>query len=524
MRSTLAGVPSRSRSPWLLAVALLALAAACGKGGTGGSSGGASPLPPSSSLAARCVTPRVGNDPQTSLPYPDRAGTLADEKGWVRSWIDELYLWYAEVPNPDPVPFPTAVTYFNVLKTSATTASGAKKDRFHFSYPTDVWVALSQSGIEAGYGAQWVLISASPPRQVVAAYVEPGSPADAANIVRGTEVLTVDGVDLINGSNTAALNGGLFPAAVNELHYFTVLDPGAVTGRYVPLTSAAITSTPVPAPRVFTTATGPVGYILFNDHILTAEAQLVAAVQQLKTAGVTDLVLDLRYNGGGYLAIAAQVAYMIAGPTRTSNKVFERLTFNDKAGTLDPINGGPNLPYGFVTTGLGWPGTLPATTPLPYLGSDGLGTIYVLTGPGTCSASESIINSLRGIGVTVVQVGATTCGKPYGFYPEDNCGTTYFAIQFQGVNAAGFGDYGDGFVPAGTGTNGLPGCVVADDYGHQLGDPAEGRLAAALYHRANAGACPPSPAPSLLRAQRPTAGEGELIKSPMRQLRILTRP
>ena len=56
----------------------------------------------------------------------------------------------------------------------------------------------------------------------------------------------------------------------------------------------------------------------------------------------------------------------------------------------------------------------------------------------TCSASEAIINGLRGVNVQVIQIGSITCGKPYGFYSQDNCGTTYFSIQFKGVNAAGF--------------------------------------------------------------------------------------
>ena len=92
-----------------------------------------------------------------------------------------------------------------------------------------------------------------------------------------------------------------------------------------------------------------------------------------------------------------------------------------------------------------------------------------------CSASESVVNSLRGVGVAVNLIGDTTCGKPYGFYPEDNCGTTYFAIQFQGVNAQNFGDYSDGFSPSSSvsaaGAS-VPGCSVADDFGHALGDPA----------------------------------------------------
>jgi hypothetical protein len=120
---------------------------------------------------------------------------------------------------------------------------------------------------------------------------------------------------------------------------------------------------------------------------------------------------------------------------------------------------------------------------LPYLA---LPRVFVLTGPGTCSASETIINGLNGVNVQVIQIGQTTCGKPYGFYPADNCGTTYFSIEFSGDNAQGFGDYADGFSAqnSATPTNAvLPGCSTADDFTHALGDPAEGRLAAALGYR-----------------------------------------
>ena len=118
--------------------------------------------------------------------------------------------------------------------------------------------------------------------------------------------------------------------------------------------------------------------------------------------------------------------------------------------------------------------------------------MFVLSGPGTCSASEAVINGLRGIDVEVVLVGATTCGKPYGFYPQDNCGTTYNTVQFRGVNAKGFGDYADGFTPAnapGAASTKIPGCAVEDDFAHQFGDPAEARLAAALGYREE-GSCP----------------------------------
>lgn len=93
----------------------------------------------------------------------------------------------------------------------------------------------------------------------------------------------------------------------------------------------------------------------------------------------------------------------------------------------------------------------------------------------------------------MIQIGTTTCGKPYGFYPADNCGTTYFSIEFRGVNARNFGDYSDGFTPSSTITSSsgtsaiLPGCTVNDDFTHQLGDQNESLLFVALSYRANPG-------------------------------------
>ncbi|WP_242342691.1 S41 family peptidase [Anaeromyxobacter terrae] len=495
-----------------ITIAILAATAACG------SSSDPAPRAQSALYAARCAVPRTGVDPSTGAPYADKQGTLDDEKAWLRAWVDELYLWYREVPNADPAQYPTPESYFDVLKTPALTDSGRPKDRFHFTYPTDAWVALSQSGVEAGYGVQWLILAPYPPRRTVAAYVEPGSPGAQAGIARGTEVLAVDGVDLVNGADVAALNAGMFPSAAGETHTLTLSDSLGV--RTVPVTSANVEGTPVLATRTISTGSGTVGYVLFNDHFATAEAQLVAAIGQLRSAAVDDLVLDLRYNGGGYLAIASELAYMIAGPAATAGKAFERLVFNDKIVTRDPVTGEPLAPMPFLATTQGF-----SSTPGAALPALGLGRVYVLTGSGTCSASESIINGLRGVGVQVIQIGATTCGKPYSFYPRDNCGTTYFAIQMQGVNEQGFGSYGDGFVPGGSGAAGVPGCAVPDDFGHALGDPAEARLAAALSYRAT-GSCPATAtatATRALAAQAALAGEGEVIKSPWRQNRIVRR-
>jgi hypothetical protein len=378
--------------------------------------------------------------------------------------------------------------------------------------------------VQVGYGAKWVIISGVPPRQVVVAFTESGSPAVAAtaNLARGAQVLKVDGVDLVNDNTQAGvdtINAGLFPVAANESHVFQILDLGATTSRTVTMVSTDVTSQPVQNVSTIATTSGPVGYMLFNDHLAQSEAALVGAFTTLQAAGVRDLVLDIRYNGGGYLDIASEVAYMIAGASATSGATFELQQFNAKHTSVDPVTGQTIAPVPFYSTTQGFSTT--AGQPLPTLR---LLRVFVLTGPNTCSASESIINSLRGIGVPVVQIGSTTCGKPYGFYPQDNCGTTYFSIQFRGVNALNFGDYADGFSPANAPvlTNAVvPGCAVADDFTHALGDPAEARLAAALGYRTST-SCPPATglAP-LATASNLSAVDGLLPASTLRQLRIL---
>ena len=473
-----------------LAILTAALLAACGGGG---GSGGTSATPggvsgsgtsttsgtgltesiPASVLSADiCAAPRVGTDPSTGRPYPDKQGTYADEKKWLRAWIDETYLWYNEIPSSiRTTDYGTPQALFKALRTPALTASGKPRDQFHFIYDTPTWQALTTSGIEAGYGFEAAILKSTPPRDVRVAYTEPNTPAAAAGISRGARILFVDGVDVVTSDNVDGLNAALFPSAARQTHSFRIQDLDG-TVRTLSLTSAQITKTPVQNVKTVPTATGKVGYFLFNDHIATSEQMLINAVNQLKAEGVQDLVLDIRYNGGGTLAIASELAYMIAGATATNGKVFERLVFNDK----NPFDlTAAQASTGFQATSLGLSG--PAGQTLPQLG---LSRVTVLTGLGTCSASESIINGLRGVGVQVNIIGATTCGKPYGFLPTDNCGTTYFAIQFKGVNDKGEGDYSDGIAAT---------CTVADDFNRQLGDPAEGRLAAALSYRAT-GQCP----------------------------------
>ncbi len=501
-----------------------------GVGGGGGSGWTLGVFLDASTFAAHFAAPRSGIDPATQQPYPDIQGTTLDENNFLRSYSDNTYLWYDEITDQDPGLFNDPIDYFDQLKTFATTPSGADKDKFHFTFDSEAWFQLSQSGVSAGYGAQWVLLSATPPREVVVAYTEPNSPATdpAVNLARGAKILAIDGVDIDDNTQAGidTLNAGLFPSGPGEPHTFTVLDLDG-TQRNISMTSANITSAPVQNVSVIDTPTGKVGYMLFNDHIATAESALVDAVNQLNLGlGINDLVLDIRYNGGGFLAIASELAYMIAGAVPTAGRTFELLQFNAKHPITDPVTGQPISPLPFFNVTLGPPFPLPPGQALPALN---LPRVVVITGPGTCSASEAIMNGLRGVDVEVIQIGSTSCGKPYGFYPTDNCGTTYFTIQFRGVNQKNFGDYTDGFSPVNTQANVgtvVPGCSVADDFTAALGNPAEGRLAAALAFLDGQ----PCPAPSgfaqpgISTAGAPlSATDGIVLKSPWQTNRIMER-
>jgi len=507
------------RSITLVAAMLLA---ACGGGGGGGSFAPSPPPPPAgggwqagvftdaSGFFARCAAPRTGVHPITNQPWSDVQGTTTDENNFLRSYSNDTYLWYNEITDQNPALFNNPLNYFDELRTFADSLSAtpgaclnglstngdasACKDKFHFWYGTDEWIQLSQSGTSVGYGAQFALISASPPRQIVIAYTEPNSPATnlAIPLARGTEIISADGAAVVDG-DAGVLNAALFPSDASTSHTFEVLDLGAQNTRMVTMTPTAITSAPVQNTQVIDTGSGRVGYMLFNDHIATSEQGLIDAVNQLNSGlGITDLVLDVRYNGGGYLAIASELAYMIAGPGPTAGQRFELLQFNDKYPSINPITGQAISQTPFYTTTLGAPFNGNGGNAGQALPTLNLARVFVLTGSGTCSASEAVMNGLRGVNVEVIQIGSTTCGKPYGFYATDNCGTTYFSIQFRGVNAMNFGDYTDGFSPANTlnniGTT-VPGCNVADDFTAQLGDQTETRLAAALNYR-DTGLCP----------------------------------
>jgi hypothetical protein len=381
------------------------------------------------------------------------------EKQFVRSYLNEVYLWPELVQRRNPLNYVDARSYFDAI------VAPTSVDRFSFS--ESVADADQREASEAfDVGIEWrnVGTSAAPSWRI--ARVEPGSPAAAAGLQRGDTMVS--------------LNTNLYrPAAVApffyNLVYFRTGRPGFTP---VNLTPRIIDEDPVGAYTSFTVDGRRVGYVAFESHYGDAQDQLIAAAFDAQTlGGVQDLGVDLRYNSGGFLYIAASLASMIAPTAQVQQRPdFVRFIPNARqlaAAPYSAIAFSPSVWYAPPGARYRWGARLPQLN---------LSRLYVLTTGTTCSASESLINGLRGVGVPVHVIGNTTCGKPYGMAREDNCGSAFYPVEFRGENNLGQADFTNGFAPT---------CTVADDLDNARGNPNEAMLAAALTH-IRTGSCPAS--------------------------------
>ena len=452
---------------------------------------------PSKNFANQCQNPR------SNSYYQDLIGTYEDENNWIRSWSHETYLWYSELPDINPSTVVNPTEYFEQMKTTAITNNGLPKDRFHYAENTAEYNQYTETGISAGYGFTYILTQRTPPRKAIIVYTQIDSPADNVGIQRGAEIISIDGENLIDG-DPAVLNAGLIPSELGENHTFVIRDLNSDINRTVDLQSSAITENPINTFGVIQRVNKKIGYIVLNTFATaTAEKHIFDTITYLKQNQIDELILDLRYNGGGYLAISAQLSSMIAGIEDT-NQTFTELVYNDKRGA-------ENKAYPFPTQTFGIAENFSDGFPLPNLE---LSRVYVISSNNTASASESLINGLRGIDFEVILIGNSTTGKPYGWIPKDNCGTTYSTIQFKSANAKGFGDYAEGFIPSilDNGTDQIRGCLVYEDIKHQLSDPDEKMLATAIYHIEN-GTCPIDTLQALAKPKKPSKSvHGEIIR------------
>ncbi|HEY6100435.1 MAG TPA: S41 family peptidase, partial [Anaeromyxobacter sp.] len=261
------------------------------------------------------------------------------------------------------------------------------------------------------------------------------------------------------------------PATTGLTRLFDVVPRGGGQTQRRPMSKALYSLDPVPAAGIQVldptgTGTPKVGYLALRTFISPADARLDAAFATFKTAGVTDVIVDLRYNGGGLVSTAEHLANLLAGGL---------------AGTMYELSNNPRHAasnFNQVFT--------PATSSLAPA------HVAFLVSGATASAGELVPNVLAPARTTsLALVGRQTYGKPVGQrgFTSSQCGVVVFLVSFKIANGAGFGDYFGG-LPA----PGFAGCSVpaTDDLVHETWDPAETQTAAALQWLTS-GSCPALP-------------------------------
>ena len=394
-----------------------------------------------------------GGDTAPAAATPETC-TASAQKDWLRSYMNDAYFWAGLAPSPAPKPEQTLAGYFPTLLFQGDAQTPADR----WSYLSDR-VAYSQffdEGQTLGYGIAVNGLEAQLPLKI--RYVEPASPAARAGLLRGDEILALNGVtsaQLMALGDYSALNA----SQANQT--LTLQIATAQGSKTVSVMSATYAITPVPLARVFDLPNGTrVAYLLLKDFVDQAREPLADAFASFRSAGATELVVDLRYNGGGLVSVANVLASLVAGQSR-SGELFTALVYN-------PLQHPSNQNYYLDGQ---WPG---------------FSRVVLLNGRRTCSASELLANGLKPH-VQVVMLGEPTCGKPLGFLPVDQCDITVSAVNFEAVNALGQGRYFDGLAPT---------CAVAEDFSEPLGDPAEKMLAAASSYLVS-GKCPGDAAAAL---------------------------
>lgn len=403
------------------------------------------------------------------------------QRFYLRGLFKGFYFWSEDIVDIDPrtALFSDFSDYFDYLVTDdlSPTGSGRLKDRFSFFTSQSVLDDLLESGIEIGYGVRLSFPQEDFGGSPRIGFVIAGTNADIAGIERGDTILSADG--FTSASRNEFLSR-LFPSTTGST---VTLEVRKADNS---VQSINLTSQQFSVPGVAQTQTIPLsndrlaGYIQFNDHTSIALDEITNAVTQLAQDNIDELIIDLRYNSGGFLFVANRLTSMIAPriEKEADGAFFERLIIANPNNFLFPSE--ETIDFEPINN----------SNPLPELE---LNRVYMLTGPDTCSASESVMNALRGINVEVIQIGGTTCGKPFGFVSFDNCGFSFLPVLFESVNSMNQGGYSDGFRPANANGFGvpLPGCSVADDFGNSLGSTDEALLAAAIFYIENS-TCPPT--------------------------------
>ena len=376
-----------------------------------------------------------------------------DVNEFIWNGLNLYYLWQADVPNLADNRFSSEAQFKRFLNgysdpVDLFDALRVNESIDRFSWIVDDYRELegqlqgntNSNGVEFGLN-----LKSSGSEEVIGwvRYIVPKSDASTKNIKRGDifyavngTTLTVDNyIDLLFGSNN------------NYKLNFADFSNGTFipNGKSVDLTKTPLEENPILINKVIISGSHKIGYLMYNGFYSNYDSELNDDFGALKSQGITDLVLDLRYNGGGSVLTATRLASMITGSF--TGQVFAKQQWNSKVEDYYNSND-PDELKNFFTNKIG-------STPINSLN---MSKIYILTSQSSASASELVINGLKPF-INVVQIGDVTVGKNVGsitlydsptFDKENRNPNHRYAMQpivLKIVNAVGFGDYQNGLVP-----------------------------------------------------------------------------
>lgn len=403
-----------------------------------------------------CVTP-----PSAQAQERVTNCTTTGKNLYVRDVLTELYYWYQFLPNVDPARYDSPEAYLEAVRYRPVDHA--------YSYVTSraASEAFFSESQFIGFGLS-TTITVDGQMRVLQVFDQ--SPAAEAGLARGHRLIEINDRPVAELIATGQIGSAFGPGEVGVVAAIVFQTREGQTVRAT-MTKRAVTIPTVSNTRLIEVDGRRVGYVFFRNFVEPSYAALDTAFAALREGRASELVLDLRYNGGGLVDVAVHLASLIGGRTM-NGRLLARYVHNDKNHAYDK-----ELRFGDAEQALS------------------LSRLFVITSSASASASELLVNALRPY-MPVTVVGDRTYGKPVGQYGIAFCDKVVAPVAFSIRNALDQGDYYDG-IPAD--------CLAGDDLTHDLGRIDEASLAEAL-HVLRTGACsaPPDPSgvPRGLRAPR----------------------
>ncbi|OXB07909.1 S41 family peptidase [Flavobacterium pectinovorum] len=373
--------------------------------------------------------------------------------------LNQVYLWQADVPNLADDRFANKDA-FNSFLAGYSKPEELFEDLLNkpvskypinaidrFSWIVDDYTVLEQelNGISKNNGVDFRLTRVSEGSNDLVGYVRyiiANSDASTKDVKRGYFFTAVNGTKLtVSNYEALLLNSDSYTLNFADYNGSSFV----LNGKSVSLTKTTLEENPILINKVINSNGHKIGYLMYNGFYADYDARLNEAFGELKTQGVTDLVLDLRYNGGGSVRTATRLASLITG--QFDGKIFSKRQYNIKLMASMSTDELETLNDRFVNN-------IDGTA----LNSLNLSKVYILTTDNTASASELVINGLKPY-VNVIQIGETTIGKNVGsftVYDSETLTKTKvnpnhkYAMQplvLKIANSEDFGDYTSGLTP-----------------------------------------------------------------------------